>query len=250
MKPTYYIILSLFCSLLFAACDQDIDYAYQGKDRIHFKHYNLDWRNNRIPIDSMVFSFGMKSTDIRIDTAKIVVEYLGRNSDTERIYHVTVNPDSTTAVVGQHYEAIPRTQRFRAGSLTDTLRIVLMREYLSPSFSNPQNESIHLKLEASEDFDLGLANGVTLRLLVNNYLSEPVWWEGTFWGTLGFYHPQKWRILMSFHDDFKNPESCPFNPNNEGRGYTTGLSNYLNAIPTYDEETGDRIYMNTMVPVQ
>ncbi len=243
-------IISLFGYLLFGmtGCDQEIDFPYQGKDRIQFRHYTTDWNGNRTYSDSLVFSFGLRPEEITIDTAKIVMEYLGAGSDQERTYYVTVVADSTNAEAGVHYEAIDREQTFRPGELTDTLKIIIYRENLSTSFRNPQTVRLDLKLEASEDFDLGLEGGLYKKVLLNNYLSEPDWWEENFWGGLGYYHPKKWQILISFNEEFANQSSCPFDGNNEGKTYQQGLERYLSSVPTFDDETGERLYMYEMVP--
>ena len=247
MKRLHYI--SALCvaavSFIFQACDQEIDYPYQGKDRIQFSHYTTDYNSVRHYSDSIVYSFGLKPDDIHVDTAKVVIELLGRTSDSDRHYRVEVIADSTNAVAGVHYEAIDEEQVFRAGRINDTLRIVVHRDNLSTSFVNPVTTRLDLRLVPSEDFDLGLEGGITKKILLNNYLSEPLWWSGSLM-SLGYYHPKKWKILMSFNDKYANYDSCPFDVNNEGRQYRQGLINYLNSIPTFDDETGARLYLDRM----
>lgn len=233
-------------AVVFCGCDQDIDFPYSGKDRIQFQHYTTDWNGRRHYSDSLVFSFGLLPDSVEVDTAKVVMEFLGKGSDKERTYKVAVVADSTNAEVGVHYEAIGGTQLFRAEQQTDTLRIVVYRKNLSTSFRQPETIRIDLRLEPTDDFDLGLMGGTTKKILLNNYLSEPDWWNDNT--GLGYYHPEKWKILISFNSLYANQHTCPFNINNEGRTYRNGLANYLNDIPTFDSETGDRLYMNEMVP--
>lgn len=245
MKKLIYV-LPILLGLVIYSCDQNINYPYEGKDRIQFRHYTTNYNGTRQYSDSLTFSFGLKPADIEIDTAKVVVEFLGKGSDKERTYKVVVEPDSTTAIVDKHYKAIDEIQKFRPGQLTDTLRIVIFRKNLSTSFRHPETIKIGLRLEPTEDFDLGLRGGITKRVMLNNYLSEPAWWNNNT--GLGYYHPEKWKILISFNEKYANQDTCPFDINNEGRTYRNGLNSYLNAIPTFDEETGDRIYLNEMVP--
>lgn len=245
MNKLIYMLTSGLILLFVVACDTKIDYPYTGKDRIQFRHYTVNY-NGRTYSDSLVFSFGLKPDEITVDTAKIVMEYLGKGSDVERTYRVSVVKDSTTAVVGTHYKAIDELQKFRPGKLTDTLRIVVYRENLSTSFRNPQTIRIDLRLEPTEDFELGLQGGITKKILMNNYLSEPDWWEKH--GNLGYYHPEKWKVLISFNEGYANQHTCPFDVNNEGRTYSQGLSSYLSAVPTFDEETGERVLMDELVP--
>ncbi len=246
MSKFIYLFAVVYIVFSCLGCEQDIDFPYEGKDRIQFQHFSTV-NNKRIYTDSTVFSFGLLNDTILIDTAKIVMQYLGKGSDQERTYNVTIVADSTTAVEGTHYGAFSLVQKFRPNELTDTLRIVVYREHLNKSFANPRNECLYLRLQESEDFDLGLRGGISMRLLLNDYLSEPSWWESH--GGLGYFHPKKWRILISFNEDYKKPD-CSFNQNNEGRTYARGLDNYLRNVPTYDDETGQRLYLTYMEDVE
>ncbi len=253
MKSKNIITLTMILSviMLLASCSQSIDNVYKDKDRIQFKYYTLDFNKKMIFSNKYTFSFGMKADSIKVDTAKIVVEFLGTPSTTDRTYKVKVAADSTTAVEGVHYAPISETQTFKAGKFSDTLKIVVYKGKLSSSFTNPEDKRIALEMMPSDDFDLGMKDGLRVYLNINNYLSEPVWWKDPLrLNYIGFYHPKKWKILISFNERFANVESCPFDYNNEGRQYFQGLSNYLNAIPTFDDETGARIYIDRLVPQQ
>lgn len=236
-------ILLLFSLIAFTACDDDIDYPYSGKDRIQFLSYWTDWNGLRTYSDSLVCSFGLRPDSIRIDTARVIVEYLGRGSDRDRTYRVLTVADSSNAVAGEHYDAIDPVRTFKAGASKDTILILVHRDKLSTSFINPEKLRLDLKLEATEDFDLGLKDGLYKKITFYNFLTEPDWWEGNFGGTLGYYHPEKWKILISFNERFATYVDCPFDTNNEGRAYTNQLSNYLDHVPTFDDETGERLYM-------
>ncbi len=248
MKKFLYYTTFLVLLLITYSCDQKIDNMYEGKSRIQFMYYTLDYNKKMVPITKQTFSFGMRPDNVEADTAKIIVEYLGTPSDVDRSYNVNIFKDSTTAVEGTHYKKFEKKQIFKAGKLRDTLKILVYRKDLSSSFTNPQDVLLGLELEASDDFDLGMRDGLRATLHINNYLSEPVWWSSSLrYDYIGFYHPKKWKILISFNSRFANVETCPFDVNNEGRSYFTGLANYLNAIPTFDDETGARIYIDRMV---
>ncbi|WP_316791612.1 DUF4843 domain-containing protein [Pedobacter frigoris] len=239
----------MLATIALSSCDQEIDHMYKEKARIQFKYYTLDFNKKMIVNDKTTFSFGMKDDKIIKDTAKIVVEFLGSASDKDRTYKIKVVADSTTAVAGIHYEPVSNTQIFRAGRLKDTLKIVVDRTKLSTSFTTPENKRLTLEMEPSEDFNLGMKDGLRTNLYINNYLSEPVWWkDGLRLPYIGFYHPKKWKILISFNASFSNSETCEFNYNNQGRSYFQGLASYLNAIPTFDDESGARIYIDRLVP--
>lgn len=114
MSKLIYLFAVVYIVFSFVGCDQDIDYPYEGKDRIQFKHFSTVY-NRRIYADSVVFSFGLLNDTVRVDTAKIVMQYLGKGSETERTYNVTIVADSTTAKEGIHYAAFPQEQKFRPG---------------------------------------------------------------------------------------------------------------------------------------
>lgn len=252
MKRRYILALLSFLVIMvhFSSCDQSIDNFYTEKSRIQFKHYTEDTILQTIRrkyFDKNTFSFGMAADNVQEDTARIVVEFLGEVSDSDRTYTVRVAGDSTTAKEGIHYKPFSPTQVFRAGRMKDTLKIVVLRSQLSSSFTNPEDRKLVLDLEPSEDFNLGLKGGIRTRLNINNYLSEPKWWKDPLRSALGFYHPKKWKILITFNAAYMDSENCRFDTNNSGREYMNGLARYLEGVPTFDDETGARIYIDRLV---
>jgi len=253
MKRRYILILVSFLVVIvhLCSCDQSIDNLYTEKPRIQFRHYKEDTILNKIRreyFDRAIYSFGMAADEVQEDTARIVVEFLGEVSDKDRTYTVRVGADSTTAVEGVHYKPFSSKQVFHAGRMKDTLKIVALRSKLSSSFIKPEDRRIALDLEASEDFNVGLKGGARIYLYINNYLSQPIWWNDPGRSLLGFYHPKKWRILISFNARYADPEKCVFDYNNSGREYMNGLSRYLNSVPTYDDEVGVRIFIDRVEP--
>lgn len=253
MKRSQFSII-VFILLIVAglsSCKQDIDNFYKEKSRIQFTYYTLDYNKKLIVNNKSTFSFGMAEDEVLQDTARIVVEFLGSASDKDRQYTVKINSDSTTAVEGMHYKPFSMTQTFRANRLKDTLKIVVIRKNMSVSFTNPEDKRLTLEMVPSDDFELGMKDGLRTNLYINNYLSEPDWWDYSLrLPYIGFYHPKKWKILISFNEGFSNSKTCPFDYNNQGRAYFQGLNTYLNSVPTFDDETGDRIYIDRLVPKQ
>lgn len=240
MKKILYSLLG--CFALLWSCDQDIDYPYQGKDRIQFQHYNGD---------STVFSFGLTPDEILQDTLKLPVAYLGKGSESVRNYRVTVVADSTTAIEGTHYIAFNGVQPFRANELTDTLHIIIIRESLPTDYTTGENLSLVLKMEATEDFDLGLEGGIYKRILLNNYMSEPKWWNGTLHGMFGFYHPKKWKFLIELDEELATYGKIPYDLNSaETRSYRESLDLYLRNTVVIDDKTGMRVTMNGLEPIE
>lgn len=251
MKKIIYFLSFLSCSLAIFSCDQDIDAAFERKDGLHFKHFTVDYNGKRIYKDSTVYSFGLKNDTILIDTLKMVIELVGKPSDVDRKYLVEIMNDSTTAVEGVHYKHFEKEQIFRAKKRVDTLRIPIIREKLNKDYLNPKNERLDLKIIENDDFTTGITRGVRAKVVMNDCMVEPIWWEGNFHGSLYYFHPKKWKILISFNDAFENENSCPFDQNGEGRGYISGLSEYLKQEYVYEIIDGKkyRLLMTEMVLV-
>ena len=250
-RLSYYFLLS--CVALLWSCDQDIDYPDQGKDRIQFQHYTVDWNGNRNYSDSTLFSFGLIPSEVREDTLKLPVEYLGNGSDRDRTYKVSIVADSTTAVEGVHYLAFNSLQTFRANELTDTLYIVVLREALSKDYAEGENIRLELKLEATDDFALGLDGGIQRKIVFNDFMAEPTWWQGSLSGSFGFYHPKKWKFLIEEigDEELATYGSIPYDRNSpEIKSYVNSMDRYLRNTVVIDDVTGMRVTMNGLEPIE
>lgn len=228
------------------SCTKDVGSSFADKDAVYFE-YSFKRIQTIINFDNIVYSFGMKEDNVKIDTAKIVVKLMGKTSEHERYYSVRVSQDSTTAVEGVHYETIPTLHKFGPNKLQDTLRIVLKRDALSSSHITKEEKTLKLEIVPSDDFNTGVDKGRFMKLRINNYLSEPGWWPRYEFFGIYYYHPEKWKILMKFHDDFKKTGTeAPVN-HSQVAPYFNALRTYLVNIPTYDKETGQRVLMSAMV---
>ena len=54
MSKLIYLFAVVYIVFSFVGCDQDIDFPYEGKDRIQFKHFSTV-NNKRLYADSVVF---------------------------------------------------------------------------------------------------------------------------------------------------------------------------------------------------
>ena len=73
MKKIFYAFLFCYLGFLMSGCDQDIDFPYEGKDRIQFQHYTVDYNDIRHYSDSIKASFGLLPDSIKTDTIKVVM---------------------------------------------------------------------------------------------------------------------------------------------------------------------------------
>ena len=92
--------------------------------------------------------------------------------------------------------------------------------------------------------------GTIIIILINNFMSEPVWWEDNYLGTLGFFHPEKWKILISFDEAFATYGDLKYEYNNEGKTFVSQLSAYLSNFVIIDEATGMRVTMSGLEPIE
>lgn len=241
--------LTLFAlgALLFASCEKEAGLTYTGKDKIYFA-YNYKYYTNLIEYDKVTFSFGMLPDEVMKDTARVGIRVLGQKSDKDRQYRVSVDADSTTAEAGKHYEALQQQYTFKAGLFEDSLKIVVLRTHLNSSHITQENRRLRLKVESSSDFDTGTQKGAYIDVYLNNYLSEPKWWKRYESMGLYYYHPEKWKILMKFHDKFKDANADYPMDVNLVSPYFSSLRAYLDQNPTYDKETKARVLIDRLVP--
>lgn len=253
MKKILYILSFISLSIALFSCNQDIDFPYQGKDRVQIKSYTLGTNDTKLYFDTMAVSLGLLNDTILFDTLKVPVELMGHLSDVDRTYKIVIDKDSTDAIEGVHYKAFESLRTMKAGKRADTVKIIIIRENLSTSFRNPVNVHLELKMEPTEDFDLGLKKGLRMKYILSNYLPEPIWWSdpGVWFGSLDYYHPEKWKILIGFNDKFANFNQSPFGYNDaDGKVYLDALKRYLSDIVVLDDETGERVKMDKLEPVQ
>ncbi len=74
MNKLLYTFLFFSLGFFLTGCDQDIDFPYEGKDRIQFQHFTVDYRDVRHYSDSITASFGLLPDSIKTDTIKVVME--------------------------------------------------------------------------------------------------------------------------------------------------------------------------------
>jgi len=231
--------------LLFASCQKDAGLTYKDKNGIYFI-YNDTVYNKITAFDKVTYSFGMLDDSKHKDTAKIVLRAMGKAANKDRFYRVSINTDSTTAVEGIHYEIIQPLQKFKANKFIDTLKIVVLRDNLSSSHVKQESKRIALKIEESDDFNVGIAKGAQMKLVINNYLNEPKWWKNYLGSGLYFYHPEKWKVLMKFHDNFKNPAGESPMAYDLITKYFSSLRAYLIENTTRDKETNERVLIDRL----
>lgn len=248
------IFFLIFILMFFYRCGEQEAQGYEDLDYINFRAYYYNSAGVAVYFDSTIFSFGKKLPEIQKDTAKIVVDFVGRASERVRTYRVSVVDSGevvkgkTTMVESEDYEFIEPLQNFRPNAFSDTLRIVVSRKNLDPVSVHKASKTLILRLESSDDFAVGFKSTREMKLSVNDYLLEPVWWRENL-VHLKFYHPEKWRLLISWDERFVVDDvqkvSLP-----EMITYGNVLASYLSDNVVIDQETNMRVYMDGLYPIE
>lgn len=251
MKKIAFALLGL--GLCLQACEQQPAYMYDSVGRIYFQYETYNSLGHKVPLDSVVFSFGKLPDEVTADTAKVVVRVLGDAVPQDRSYRVKVLDKgqylsgTTDMVAGQDYEVLAPDQVFGAHRFHDTLRIVVFRRNLSKSIREPRSKTLMLGLEAGGDFELGILKGYEMKLSVNDILMPPLWWKDHE-GELGFYHPKKWRKLIEL-DPLFGIEDVFTGTGVDMTKKAQILKEWLNKNVIIDDETGKRITKDGLVDV-
>ena len=255
----YTILFWIIACFILGGCHtQDVDTPFEDRNGIYFTG-DHDENGSFIAKDSMSVSFGLRPEEIRFDTVRIKVTYIGRKSTEPRYYKVRVvaqvtEIDNTTDMVeGIHYLPLDTLYTFEPNSFESQFEIIIDREHFNTSFHVAEEHTLVLRLEESKDFYIGIEAARELAIKVNNYMAKPAWWElqGYFSmeKKLGFYHPEKWKALIYVDEGFANPHELPFEKNN---GLLLGMKveaarNLDPWWPKVDEETGDLIYFDQII---
>lgn len=233
MKRLLIFILYVQLLAFFTGCEKDM-MEYQGEEGVYF---SVRHNNNSTILESMWPYQPYSNVDfVRIaqDEVEFGVKVMitGPVKDYDRAFQVSVNPDSTTAIVGQHYESVQERWTIPAGSVSATVKVRIKR---TPDLE-VQPVTLGLQLIATDDFDLSFpefdaipeytagtivpefdASQHTLR--INDIMIQPVVWSGSLQagnresGLFGVFSRKKMEFLMEYldlkYEDFASPEVMP-----------------------------------------
>jgi hypothetical protein len=244
------LFAGIVAAMLTTACRDEIDTVYQEGERIYFEYEYQDpfyALPRMIKRDSLVVSMGKLPTGQNAYELSLPVKVLGYPLSSDRQYGVrtitegTVVSGTATAQLNVHYQPIAATQTFHAGLWTDTLRITLLRSSLSSSFSRREQKTLLLQLVETDELKLGLRDGWELKIVMNNYIDEPEWWNVY---ALGYYHPEKYKVLLMFESE---AFYASVDIMNGASRYISALRSYLRDNIIIDEETGKRVGFDSLL---
>lgn len=230
-KLLLYIVLFQLATVL-ASCEKEI-MKYKGREGIYFavQHGNPLRADNSWPYqpysDVDFVTIGKETVEISI---KVAITGPVKNYD--RTFGVEVNPDSTTAVLGQHYEAFKQQWTIPAGAIATSIKILVKR---TPDLEI-ESKTLGLRLIASKDFSLSfpewdaipsLDGGATVpefdaslhSLRINDIMVRPAVWSGSIQpgnresGLFGVFTRKKMEFLTEnmglTYADFASAEVMP-----------------------------------------
>jgi hypothetical protein len=98
-------------------------------------------------------------------------------------------------------------------------------------------------LVETDELKLGLRDGWEIKISLNNYIDQPEWWNSF---ALGFYHPEKYKILLLFEsEEFYGSVDIM----NGAKRYIDALRAYLLDNVIIDEETGKRVGFDSLIDI-
>jgi len=252
MKHLYIGLGMAVLSAFATSCSKDIDMPYTEESKVYFEYeyQDPDWSAvHLVPRDSVTVAMGRLSNDQTQVEVKIPVKILGGQLTEDKTYKVEVVEEGsvikgkTTAVENTHYLPLADKYVFQKGVWVDTLRFTALRSALSSDYSDKETRTLVLRISDEGELKKGLRDGWEMLVSLSNYISEPVWWN--VYG-LGFYHPEKYKILLMFRDDDFYASVDILN-DSSARQCTSAMKNYLRDNVIIDEATGKRVTFDALV---
>ena len=171
MKTYIHVAIGLLCTLNFA-CKKDELLSFNEKPKIYI------YKNTLAPVspvkDSVTYSFAIKPATIAIDTVFVPLRIIGKAENRDRKVNYEVM--STSTAIPESYTLLPAT--IKANSFEGRLAILVKKV---PALKTKE-EKLWLKVTASADFDLGVADQLSYLVKINDFLSKPPTWPDNFFG--------------------------------------------------------------------
>ena len=193
-----YMFLSLVAVVCLSACSET---EYLKFDESHNGVYFTQ--------DKLKYSFSVTADSIRTHLFKMPIQIMGRVSSVDREVAYRVNPDSTDAIEGVHYqlgEAI-----IAPDSITGYIPVTILRDNLEGSYAEGyKTYRLYIELEENDNFIPTLDTLSQARLLLFDnaidtpewvdYKGDKIWRPGNPHPDLGDWHPYTFiKLVEQFH---------------------------------------------------
>ncbi len=231
----YLLRIAIFIFLLpIMSCEKEM-MDYEGVEGIYFAvQYGSSYGNERVwpyqPSSNVEF---VKLTGNET-TYQVKVMITGAVKDYDRKFKVEINPDSTTAVLGVHYKALPEGLIIPAHAISATVPVTLMRT----ADLGTEVKTIGLRLVENENFKLSFPewdaipgytasatpiiqefNASLHTIRVNDFMVKPAVWIGSIQaenresGQWGAFSRKKIELMCTLLDltyaDFSSTVTMP-----------------------------------------
>ena len=193
-----YMLLSLAAVVCLTACSET---EYLKFDESHNGVYFTQ--------DKLKYSFSVTADSIRTYLFKMPIQIMGRTSTAEREVTYRVNPDSTDAIAGVHYELGKAV--IAPDSITGYIPVTILRDKLEGSYAEGyKTYRLYIELVENENFIPTLDTLSQARLLQFDnaidtpewldYKGDKIWREGNPHPDLGSWHPYTFmKLVEQFH---------------------------------------------------
>lgn len=270
MKKIILYITVAIITTISLSCEKDI-MGYEGEEGVYFavRHGDGHRAETSWPyqpysdVDFIRINQDETEVNVKVSITGPVKEY-------DRVFYLEVNPDSTTAILGQHYQAISREWTVLAGTTETDVKVRLLRA----ADLEEMPRTLGLRLLPTADFTLSfpewdaipsLDGGATTEefdaslhtLRINDVMVQPAEWSGSIQdgnresGLFGVFSRRKMEFMTEYlgvtYEDFATPESMPLARmmllSNDGAAVLVRLFNENTPVL---EEDGRLMWMGTV----
>lgn len=203
-------------ALMVASCREPEKLMFDSKATVCFRMPTKE-QDELLVIqdDTITYSFVDSEMTTTHYTINIPVEIADYRRETDRYYRVEAVAEGTTATAGVHYEALADRYVIPAGEGSVLLPLKVNR-------TDDLRESevkVQLRIVATEDFGIGIAERQNVWVKFSDMLEEPSWWPGwqNIMGTYSRVKYQYWREVFwgkeplsdsGFRSVIENPLEC------------------------------------------
>lgn len=228
MKKHFIYILVLLISI-FYACQENDKLTYTSKASIYFQ---LTEDHGRDHLDSMSYSFATGTKTI--DTFDMNVKIIGQVVDYDRYFNVEIIPELTTAVQGDHFQALENTYTISAGEIVGSVPVVMLN---TDTILRDSTLRIAIRIVESDDFKVGVKEKAEAKLLFSDMLTKPSTWARLKY-FFGDYNRTKHKVfIQEYGIDFPENVREIYSAYGLWKAYGALLSDYFkDNYPVYDED--------------
>lgn len=254
MKRLIYIFIVL---ISIAGCGKEEEYLFKDVARVQFLA-----SGDKEPED-VVYSFVWLGKDKIRDTVYLPLRILGGPSEIDRQLKVvqveeydikyeydnkgyvvdsTVSPIENKAIPGVHYVAFddPETKtlmKVRANHVIDSLPVILLRD----ASLAERKVRLRIKLESSDDFQLGERKCLLRTVVFSDKLEKPEAWNWTTKSYLGEYSVPKHELMIRvvralMGDEYQVDNAWIENGNNEVATFVFWRGKFIEELNAFNQD--------------